>query len=65
MGDPRKDGLQNEQPTDNNDGYIATIVTKPQDGFGSRYGCAAHFLFLQMTAKRGIKNLVKEQLTQL
>ena len=55
MGDPRQDGLLDEQPTDNNDEFNATIVTKPQDGFGSRYGCAAHFLFLQMTAKRGIE----------
>ena len=51
MGDPRQDGLYNEVPTDANDEYVATIITKPQDGFGSKYGCAAHFLFLQIRAE--------------
>ena len=55
MGDPRQDGLYNEVPTDANDEYVATIITKPQDGFGSKYGCTAHFVFLQMTARRGIQ----------
>ena len=46
MGDPSQDGLSEETQTDKNEEFIATVVSKPQDGFGSKYGCAAHFLFL-------------------
>ena len=28
---------------------------RPKDGFGTRYGYAAHMLFLQMSAKKGLK----------
>ena len=48
MGDPRQDGIYDETPTDRNEEFNATIVAKPQDGFGSRYGCAAHILLLQI-----------------
>ena len=59
MGDPCQDGIYDETPTDGNEEFNATIVAKPQDGFGSRYGCAAHILLLQMTAKRGIQKFGK------
>ena len=55
MGDPAQDGLGTETPTERNDEFVATIATKPQDGFGSKYGSAAHYLFLQLTARRGIQ----------